>query len=72
MIQMAAESTGNKNANVADTYLNKDDHIPNCFDQSDVRTTLAQLLVLWETDLKEISGVLQLLHVGLHHRNSLI
>lgn len=53
-------------------YLNKDDHIPNCFDQCHIRTTLAQLLVLWETDFKEISSVLQLLHVCLHHRNSLI
>lgn len=53
-------------------YLNKDDHIPNGFDQYDIGTTLAQLLVFWETDLKEISSVLQLFHVSLHHCNSLI
>lgn len=48
-------------------YLHKDDHVPDCFDQYDVRATLAQLLVVWETDLKQISCVLQLLHVCLHH-----
>lgn len=57
---------------ICHTYLHKDDHVPNGFDQYDVRTTLAQLLVLGETDLKEISSVLQLLHVCLHHRHSLI
>lgn len=39
-------------------YLHKDDHVPDCFDQNDVRATLAQLLVVWETDLKQISCVL--------------
>lgn len=49
-------------------YLHKDDHVPDCFDQNDVRATLAQLLVFWETDFKQISCVLQLLHFCLHHR----
>lgn len=53
-------------------YLDKDDHVPHGFDQDDVRATLAQLLVLGETDLEEVGSVLQLLHVCLHHRNSLI
>lgn len=57
---------------ICHTYLHKDDHVPNGFDQYDVRTTLAQLLVLGETDLKEISSVLQRLHVCLHHLHSLI
>lgn len=33
-------------------YLDKDNHVPDCFDQYDVRATLAQLLVVWEADLK--------------------
>lgn len=48
-------------------YLHKDDHVPDCFDQYDVRATLVQLLVVWETDLKQDSCVLQPLHFCLHH-----
>lgn len=50
-------------------YLDKDDHVPDCLDQYDVRATLAQLLVVWETDLEQSSCVLQLLHVGFYRCN---
>lgn len=46
--------------------LDEDDHVPDCFDQYDVRATKAQLLVFWEVDFKQISCVLQLLHFCLH------
>lgn len=52
-------------------YLHKDDHIPDSLHQYDVRATLAQLLVVWETDLEQSGRVLQLLHVGFYrcHRS---
>lgn len=50
-------------------YLDEDDHVPDCLDQYDVRATLAQLLVVWETDLEQSSCVLQLLHVGFYRCN---
>lgn len=47
-------------------YLHEDDHVPDIFYKYDVRATLPQLLVLREADLKQISCVLQLLHLHLH------
>lgn len=48
-------------------YLDKDDHVPNRLNKYDVRATLAQLLVVWETDLEQSGRVLQLLHVCLYY-----
>lgn len=48
-------------------YLDEDDHVPDGFDQDDVRATLAELLVVRETDLEQISCVLELTHLCLQH-----
>lgn len=47
-------------------YLDKDDHVPDSFDQYHVSATLAQLLVFWEADFKQVGCVPQRLHVCLH------
>lgn len=47
--------------------LDKDDHVPDGFDQYDIASALTQLLVLGESDLKQIRRVLQVLHLCLHH-----
>lgn len=46
-------------------YLDKHNHIPDCFNQDDVWPTLSKLFVVRETDLKQIGCLLKLRHLTL-------